>query len=109
MTRPPPKPTLFPYTTLFRSLSKRVLAWSPPIRPFSRRCARRDRRQWTNAAYIGSPSKPPGRSSPNCFPEEMVLVLTTLLCPSESRLCLLTFSFAPSQVFPPLRGRLPTA
>src|SRR5471030_42560 len=54
MIRRPPRSTLFPYTTLFRSISPALIAWSTrwrSCRPRSRRCCknggqRRCRRAW---------------------------------------------------------------
>src|SRR5690606_42154104 len=53
-TRPPPRPTLFPYTTLFRS--QRRPAWPTPICPTTRATARTStprlprRRDWRKSS-----------------------------------------------------------
>src|SRR5256885_6724235 len=58
MIRRPPRSTLFPYTTLFRSISTSAAGWSTSSRTTRRCCPTRCRRSRTSCR----PSRPRNRS-----------------------------------------------
>src|SRR5258705_8272660 len=54
MIRRPPRSTLFPYTTLFRSPSRRIVGWRPQPGAYRHRPARRDRKSTRlNSSHLG--------------------------------------------------------